>query len=68
MIERLESLPESYGKNRTLLWLRAYEKMDEETTKMLSFFGYKYFPSYSNLDFFLDQIGNPPTIKTSKTK
>jgi hypothetical protein len=68
MVDELEQLPESYGKNRTFLWLRAYEKMDEELAQSLDFFGFKYHPSYSNVDFFLEQIGNPPTIKTSKTK
>lgn len=67
MVEELEALPESYGKDRTLLWLRAYEEMDRHASGLFSFLGFgeeKYTPSLDNLEFFLDKIGHPPTIKT----
>ncbi|KAI6240930.1 Patched-related protein 9 [Aphelenchoides fujianensis] len=60
---RTDSFPESYGQNRTLLWLRTYEKMDYEAANLLSFVGYNmtsYTPTYANVEFFLEQIGNPP--------
>jgi hypothetical protein len=68
MVGELEAMPESYGKNRTLLWLRTYENMDEAATSLLSVFGFKHKYSYSNVDFFLQQAGYPPTIKTSRVK
>uniref|UniRef100_A0A914Z8X5 SSD domain-containing protein n=1 Tax=Panagrolaimus superbus TaxID=310955 RepID=A0A914Z8X5_9BILA len=68
MVEELESMPESYGKDRTLLWLRHYVEMDRHTSKLFSFLGFgseNYIPTLDNLDFFLDKIGYPPTIKVS---
>jgi hypothetical protein len=67
MVNELEQLPQSYGKDRTQLWLRNYESMDYEAAKLLSYVGYdlkRYVPTYENVEFFLEQIGNPPSIKT----
>uniref|UniRef100_A0A914D296 Uncharacterized protein n=1 Tax=Acrobeloides nanus TaxID=290746 RepID=A0A914D296_9BILA len=69
MVTSLESLPESYGRNRTLLWLIPYEKLDRQTADLMEYFGYdknKYVPSYDNLDFFLEYAGYPPTIRFKK--
>lgn len=66
MIEELEALPESYGKDRTMLFLRNFEEVDKKAIKLLSSIGFgsgEYKPSYDNLDFFLEKIGYPPTIK-----
>ncbi|KAH7731674.1 Patched family protein [Aphelenchoides avenae] len=67
MVGELESIPESHGHNRTLLWLRPYEKLDRSLAEMYASVGYydmnKYIPSYENLDFFLQQAKYPPTIK-----
>lgn len=52
MVENLEELPESYGANRTILWLRAYEHFDRESSKLWEYFGmpsYNYIPDYKNL-------------------
>uniref|UniRef100_A0A7E4W4C6 SSD domain-containing protein n=1 Tax=Panagrellus redivivus TaxID=6233 RepID=A0A7E4W4C6_PANRE len=65
MVEELEELPESYGKDRTLLWLRNYEDIDRQTSDLFSSIGFgqsKYVPSYDNLDFFLETLGYPPSI------
>lgn len=68
MVEELESLPESYGKDRTLLWLRNYEAMDKKASDLFSSLGFSvnHVPSYDNLDFFLEKAGYPPIIKYSK--
>ncbi|KAI6188144.1 Patched-related protein 9 [Aphelenchoides besseyi] len=69
MVTELEELPESYGRDRTLLFLRTYEKMDWEAANLLSYVGYNlssYEPTYDNLEFFLEKIGQPSTIKYSK--
>ena len=67
MVSELESIPESHGSDRTLLWLRPYEKLDRSIAEMYAGVGYydmdKYVPSYANLDFFLQQAKYPPTIK-----
>jgi len=65
MVGELEELPESYGPNRTLLWLRPYLDFDREISKLWGLVGFEqaYSPSLDNLEFFLDQIGHPPTIK-----
>uniref|UniRef100_A0AC35GK39 SSD domain-containing protein n=1 Tax=Panagrolaimus sp. PS1159 TaxID=55785 RepID=A0AC35GK39_9BILA len=64
MVEELESMPESYGKDRTLLWLRHYEEMDRHASKLFSFLGFgseNYKPTLDYLDFFLDTIENGTT-------
>lgn len=69
MVSDLEDLPESYGRNRTLLWLIPYEALDQQMAEFMGFFGYNttaYIPTYENLDFFLEHAGYPPTIKTRK--
>lgn len=72
MVNELEGLPESHGSNRTLLWLRPYEKLDRSIAEMFSNVGYydirKYTPSYENLDFFLQQAKYPPTIKYQRSE
>ncbi|CAD5214420.1 unnamed protein product [Bursaphelenchus okinawaensis] len=67
MVSELEALPPSYGSNRTLLWLRAFEKFDYETTQLFGYLGYNtsdYSLSYTNLDLFLDYAEHPAAIKT----
>lgn len=52
MVNTLENLPESYGANRTILWLRAYENFDKQTNQLWEFFGLpstNYRPTYHNL-------------------
>uniref|UniRef100_A0A915AY64 SSD domain-containing protein n=1 Tax=Parascaris univalens TaxID=6257 RepID=A0A915AY64_PARUN len=70
MVTSLESVRFSYGRNRTLLFLKAYEKFDRKTFDVLSAFGLiaetHYSPSYDNLPFFLKQIDNPPTIQITR--
>ena len=69
MISKLEDLPESYGRNRTLLWLIPYERLDRQTAELLEYFGYdkdKYVPTYDNVDFFLDFADHPPSIRYKK--
>uniref|UniRef100_A0A915D3S9 SSD domain-containing protein n=1 Tax=Ditylenchus dipsaci TaxID=166011 RepID=A0A915D3S9_9BILA len=67
MVGTLEQIPESYGQNRTILWLRAFEAFDQKTSQLWEFIGMQapknYTPSYENLDFFLQQLNYPPTIK-----
>lgn len=69
MVNELESLPNSYGKNRTLLWLRIYEEFDKKLGSFWNFFGFNsnnnsYKLDFENLDFFLRQLNYPPGIKT----
>lgn len=70
MVTSLESVRFSYGRNRTLLFLKAYEKFDRKTFDVLSAFGLigetHYSPSYDNLPFFLEQIDNPPTVQITR--
>lgn len=72
MVNELETLPQSYGKNRTLLWLRAYEEFDQQASNLWNFVGFndqnKYQPDFGNLDFFLRQLNYPPGIKTEIDK
>ncbi|KAF7639517.1 SSD domain-containing protein [Meloidogyne graminicola] len=67
MVSELENLPESWGSNRTLLWLRSYEKFDRKIDQFWNSFGLglknKYKPSLDNLPYFLNKLGNPPTVK-----
>ncbi|CAD5220555.1 unnamed protein product [Bursaphelenchus xylophilus] len=68
MVSELEHLPPSYGRNRTLLWLRAFEKFDYETSQLFGYLGYNtsnYSLSYTNLDLFLDYADHPAFIKTT---
>lgn len=70
MVNELETLPQSYGKNRTLLWLRAYEEFDKQATSLWDFVRFNDNPNksfklgFENLDFFLSQLNYPPGIKT----
>lgn len=70
MVSALEALPESWGPNRTLLWLRAYEQFDRRYSALWSALGFgtrrEYRLSLDNLGFFLAQLQNPPTVKTEK--
>lgn len=67
MVAQLESLPESWGPARTLLWLRSFDLFDRRAHSFWRSLGFgrhqPFRPSYHNLAFFLDQIGHPPTIK-----
>ncbi|VDM40527.1 unnamed protein product [Toxocara canis] len=70
MVSSLESVRFSYGRERTVLFLKAYEKFDRTTFEFLNAFGFtgetQYSPSYDNLPFFLNQIHNPPNIKVTR--
>lgn len=71
MVSELEGLPPSYGPDRTLLFLRPFERFDKETANLFSYLGYNtsnHELSYTNLDTFLETIGKPATIKTKKIK
>ncbi|KAK5976971.1 hypothetical protein GCK32_019437, partial [Trichostrongylus colubriformis] len=71
MMSDLEHVNGAYGNNRTLLFLNAYEKFDKKVTDMTrSLFlapEMEYKPSLHNLQFFLDRIGNPPSVKYVKS-
>ncbi|KAK5965667.1 Sterol-sensing domain and Patched family-containing protein, partial [Trichostrongylus colubriformis] len=71
MMSDLEHVNGAYGNNRTLLFLNAYEKFDKKVTEMTrSLFlapEMEYKPSLHNLQFFLDRIGNPPSVKYVKS-
>lgn len=68
MIRSLEAIPNSYGPNRTMLFLPTYEDFDRKIYNFFNMLGMenrKHFtPSYDNLPMFLDYIHNPPFIKT----
>ena len=74
LVAQLEMLPESWGQSRTLLWLRAYEEFDRKNAQFWHSLGFgrgkngtkEYKLNLDNLDFFMAQIGNPPTVKTEK--
>uniref|UniRef100_A0A1I8B6C5 SSD domain-containing protein n=1 Tax=Meloidogyne hapla TaxID=6305 RepID=A0A1I8B6C5_MELHA len=72
MLSELEALPESWGSNRTLLWLRPYEEFDRKNNHFWQSLGFgpkgNYKFSLDNLPFFLNSIGNPPTVKFEKTR
>uniref|UniRef100_A0A1I8AQY2 SSD domain-containing protein n=1 Tax=Steinernema glaseri TaxID=37863 RepID=A0A1I8AQY2_9BILA len=70
MVSELEALPESYSRERTVLWLVAYEKYDRSVHGVNQLFemlalndAAEYRPSYSNLETFLEQLLHPPIIK-----
>ncbi|KAK0422054.1 hypothetical protein QR680_007336 [Steinernema hermaphroditum] len=70
MVSDLEELPESYSRDRTVLWLVAYEKYDRSVHGVNQLFNMltlsdasEYQPSYSNLGSFLEQLLHPPIIK-----
>uniref|UniRef100_A0A915NQG7 Sulfotransferase n=1 Tax=Meloidogyne floridensis TaxID=298350 RepID=A0A915NQG7_9BILA len=70
MVAELEGLPESWGPNRTLLFLRPYEEFDKKNAHFWQSLGLgpkgKYKFSLDNLPFFMNSIGNPPTVKYEK--
>lgn len=72
MVTSLESVPNSYGRQWTLLFLKAYEMFDQKIFSFLHAFGFSgqnhYIPSYDNLGYFLRQIRNPPMIKTKQNE
>uniref|UniRef100_A0A915LQA8 SSD domain-containing protein n=1 Tax=Meloidogyne javanica TaxID=6303 RepID=A0A915LQA8_MELJA len=69
-LSELEGLPESWGPNRTLLFLRPYEEFDKKNAHFWQSLGLgpkgKYNFSLDNLPFFMNSIGNPPTVKYEK--
>ncbi|KAE9420029.1 hypothetical protein Angca_005701 [Angiostrongylus cantonensis] len=70
LISELEHVEGAYGKGQTLLFLKDYEKFDREVTGMTRSLLFapdvEYKPSLHNLQFWLDRIGNPPTVKYVK--
>ncbi|VDM21295.1 unnamed protein product [Wuchereria bancrofti] len=72
MIRSLEALPNSYGPNRTMIFLKAYEDFDRKVYNLFNILGItgqeNFTPSYDNLPIFLDHIKNPPFIKMSNEK
>jgi hypothetical protein len=70
MVAELERLPESWGPSRTLLWLRSFEEFDRRNSDFWRRLGFgrrkEHQLSLDNLDFFLAQLGNPPTVKLEK--
>ncbi|PIO65094.1 patched family protein, partial [Teladorsagia circumcincta] len=71
MVSQLEQVKGAYGKERTMLFLNVYEKFDKKVTEMTrSLFlapEMNYKPSLHNLQFWLDKMGNPPSIKYVKS-
>ncbi|KJH47784.1 hypothetical protein DICVIV_06137 [Dictyocaulus viviparus] len=69
-LEHVEGAYDSVKNNFTLIFLKDYEKFDKKVTGMTqSLFlapDMEYKPSLHNLQFWLDRIGNPPTIKYVK--
>ncbi|RCN48704.1 patched family protein [Ancylostoma caninum] len=67
MVNQLETVEGAYGRNRTMLFLDAYERFDKKVTDMTrSFFlvpDQEYKPSLHNMQFWLDKVGNPPSIR-----
>ncbi|KAM3723201.1 Patched-related protein [Dirofilaria immitis] len=67
MIRSLEAVPNSYGSNRTMIFLKIYEDFDRKIYSLLHMLGMtdqeSFTPSYDNLPAFLDHIHNPPFIK-----
>ncbi|VDK65262.1 unnamed protein product [Onchocerca ochengi] len=67
MIRSLEAVPNSYGSNRTMVFLKTYEDYDRKIYSFLHMLGLtnqeSFTPSYDNLPTFLDHIHNPPFIK-----
>ncbi|KAJ1347779.1 Sterol-sensing domain of SREBP cleavage-activation [Parelaphostrongylus tenuis] len=70
MIWELEHVKGAYGEGRTLLFLKDYEKFDKKVTVMTRSLLFapdeEYKPSLHNLQFWLDSMGNPPTVKYVK--
>lgn len=68
MIRNLEAIPNSYGANRTMIFLQTYEDFDRKIYNFFNMLGIgdqkDFKPSYDNLPMFLDHIHNPPFIKT----
>ncbi|MFH4973974.1 hypothetical protein AB6A40_000683 [Gnathostoma spinigerum] len=58
MVSELEALPESYGREQTILWLKTYEKFDRDLFDIYHSVGFvsnsSYTPSYDNLYAFMD--------------
>ncbi|CAB3410873.1 unnamed protein product [Caenorhabditis bovis] len=67
-INRLEHVPGIHGNNRTLLFLPQYEKFDRAVHSVLSIFSDDYIPSYDNLRFWIEKIGNPKIAKFEKNE
>uniref|UniRef100_A0A5S6PMJ0 SSD domain-containing protein n=3 Tax=Brugia TaxID=6278 RepID=A0A5S6PMJ0_BRUMA len=72
MIRSLEAIPNSYGPNRTMIFLKTYEDFDRKIYNFFNMLGIadqeKFTPSYDNLPIFLDHIKNPPFIKMNNEK
>ncbi|XGW18024.1 hypothetical protein V3C99_002545 [Haemonchus contortus] len=70
MVSQLEHVNGAYGKDRTMLFLNAYEKFDKKVTQMTRALFLapetEYKPSLHNLQYWLDRVGNPPSIKYIK--
>ncbi|CAI5438990.1 unnamed protein product [Caenorhabditis angaria] len=64
LLNELEHVQGIRGNNRSLNFLPQYEKSDRKIHALTSWIhGQKYEPSYDNLKFWLEQIGNPPLAK-----
>uniref|UniRef100_A0A915PIF6 SSD domain-containing protein n=1 Tax=Setaria digitata TaxID=48799 RepID=A0A915PIF6_9BILA len=67
MIRNVEAIPNSYGPNQTIVFLKIYEDFDRKMHDLfytLGIVSQEYFmPSYDNLPIFLEHIRNPPFIK-----
>lgn len=60
MVTELEKVPQSYGRNHTLLFLKSYEAFDRKTFDFYELFGLagstEFVPSYKNLAFYLEEV------------
>ena len=67
MVSALERVPQSYGRERTLLFLKSYEEFDRKTFDFYQLFGMvdadEFTPSYDNLAFYLAQTGTNVTVR-----
>ncbi|CAG9536764.1 unnamed protein product [Cercopithifilaria johnstoni] len=68
MIRSLEAVPNSYGPNRTMVFLQIYEDFDRKICNFFNMLGMgdqnDFTPSYDNLPIFLNHFHNLPFIKT----
>ncbi|KAL4002759.1 Patched family protein [Acanthocheilonema viteae] len=68
MIRSLEAVPNSYGSNGTITFLKTYEEFDRKIYNFFNMLGVggqnDFTPSYDNLPMFLDHIHKSPFIKT----